>query len=73
LEDILNAERDVRMWSGGDIYTDIDNREALRRMFDGQNEKKGYKKLIETTDVISTFNNHCLNGGAVWNKSARIY
>lgn len=66
-DDILNSKPDVWVWGGDNIYADTDDMVALRAMYNMQKEQTGYKKLVETTDVLGTWDDHDygLNDGGV--------
>jgi alkaline phosphatase D len=66
-DDILNTKPDLWVWGGDNIYADTDDMDKLRGMYAEQNEVEGYKKLVETTDMIGTWDDHDygLNDGGV--------
>ncbi|WP_299325160.1 alkaline phosphatase D family protein [uncultured Maribacter sp.] len=66
-DDILNTKPDVWVWGGDNIYADTDDMVALRAMYNKQNEQSKYKKLVETTDILGTWDDHDygLNDGGV--------
>ena len=66
-DDLLNTKPDVWVWGGDNIYADTDDMVALRAMYNKQNEQSKYKKLVETTDILGTWDDHDygLNDGGV--------
>ena len=66
-DDILNTQPDVWVWGGDNIYADTDDMEALRVMYNEQKKNKEYKKLVENTEIIGTWDDHDygLNDGGV--------
>lgn len=66
-DDILDTQPNVWVWGGDNIYADTDNMEALRSMYTKQKKNKDYKKLIENTEIIGTWDDHDygLNDGGV--------
>ena len=66
-DDILNTKPDVWVWGGDNIYADTDDMVALRAMYSKQKEQTEYKKLVETTDILGTWDDHDygLNDGGV--------
>lgn len=66
-DDILNTKPDVWVWGGDNIYADTDDMVALRAMYNKQKEQTEYKKLVETTDILGTWDDHDygLNDGGV--------
>lgn len=66
-DDILNTEPDVWIWGGDNIYADTDDMKALRAMYDQQKNEPNYRKLVQTTDVLGTWDDHDygLNDGGV--------
>ncbi|WP_396634929.1 alkaline phosphatase D family protein [Maribacter sp. R86514] len=66
-DDVLNTEPDVWVWGGDNIYADTDDMVALRAMYNVQKEQSDYKKLLESTDVLGTWDDHDygLNDGGV--------
>lgn len=70
-DDILNTNPDVWVWGGDNIYADTDDMEALREMYNEQKQQSEYKKLLESTDILGTWDDHDygLNDGGVEFKS----
>lgn len=70
-DDILNRTPDIWVWGGDNIYADTDDMQLLREMYAEQNSIDGYKKLVETTPIIGTWDDHDygLNDGGVEYKS----
>jgi len=66
-DDVLDTNPDVWVWGGDNIYADTDDMVTLRAMYDVQKEQPEYKKLLESTDVIGTWDDHDygLNDGGV--------
>ena len=66
-DDILKVKPDVWVWGGDNIYADTHDMVALRKMYRQQSDKKGYKELVATTDIIGTWDDHDygLNDGGV--------
>ena len=66
-DDILNTKPDVWVWGGDNVYADTNDMEALRIMYNEQNQNKEYKKLIESTEIVGTWDDHDygLNDGGV--------
>lgn len=66
-DDVLNAKPDVWVWGGDNIYADTDDMVALRAMYNEQKEQSIYKKLVERTDILGTWDDHDygLNDGGV--------
>ncbi len=66
-DDILNTKPNVWVWGGDNVYADTDDMVALRAMYTEQNQNKEYKKLIEKTEIIGTWDDHDygLNDGGV--------
>ncbi|WP_423998699.1 alkaline phosphatase D family protein [Maribacter sp. IgM3_T14_3] len=66
-DDILNTKPDVWVWGGDNIYADTDDMAALRAMYTKQKEQTEYKKLVATTDILGTWDDHDygLNDGGV--------
>ena len=66
-DDILNSKPDVWVWGGDNIYADTNDMVELREMYQQQTEKKEYKELVATTDIIGTWDDHDygLNDGGV--------
>ena len=66
-DDILNTKPDVWVWGGDNIYADTDDMVALRAMYTKQKEQTEYKKLVATTDILGTWDDHDygLNDGGV--------
>ncbi|WP_291965533.1 alkaline phosphatase D family protein [Maribacter sp.] len=66
-DDVLKAKPDVWVWGGDNIYADTDDMVALRAMYNEQKEQSIYKKLVERTDILGTWDDHDygLNDGGV--------
>ncbi|WP_324028037.1 alkaline phosphatase D family protein [Maribacter sp. BPC-D8] len=66
-DDILNTKPDVWVWGGDNIYADTDDMVALRAMYNKQKEQTEYKKLVASTDILGTWDDHDygLNDGGV--------
>jgi alkaline phosphatase D len=66
-DDILNTKPNVWVWGGDNVYADTDDMVALGAMYAKQNQNKEYKKLIEDTEIIGTWDDHDygLNDGGV--------
>lgn len=66
-DDIANANPDVWIWGGDNIYADTDDMKKLARMYKAQNSVVGYKKLKASTPIIGTWDDHDygLNDGGV--------
>ena len=66
-DDILNIKPNVWVWGGDNVYADTDDMVALRAMYTKQNQNKEYRKLIENTEIIGTWDDHDygLNDGGV--------
>ncbi|MFD0798587.1 alkaline phosphatase D family protein [Maribacter chungangensis] len=66
-DDIQRRNPDVWIWGGDNIYADTDDMEKLKRMYTEQKAIPGYSKLINTVDVIGTWDDHDygLNDGGV--------
>lgn len=66
-DDIVDANPDVWIWGGDNVYADTDNIDELRNEYNAQNEVRGYKKLKRNVPVIGTWDDHDygLNDGGV--------
>ncbi len=66
-DDIADANPDVWIWGGDNVYADTDNMDKLRKEYNAQNEVRGYKKLKRSVPVIGTWDDHDygLNDGGV--------
>lgn len=66
-DDIINTSPDLWVWGGDNIYADTDDMQLLRKMYAEQNSIEGYKKLVKTTPIIGTWDDHDygLNDGGV--------
>ena len=66
-DDIANANPDVWIWGGDNVYADTDNMDELRKEYNAQNEVPEYKKLKNSIPVIGTWDDHDygLNDGGV--------
>lgn len=66
-DDIENANPDIWIWGGDNVYADTDNMEELRKAYDRQNKVKGYSKIKKTVPVIGTWDDHDygINDGGV--------
>ena len=66
-DDIADANPDVWIWGGDNVYADTDNMDKLRKEYKAQNEVRGYKKLKRSVPVIGTWDDHDygLNDGGV--------
>ena len=66
-DDILKVKPDVWVWGGDNIYADTHDMVALRKMYRQQSDKKEYKELVATTDIIGTWDDHDygLNDGGI--------
>ncbi len=57
-DDIENAQPDIWIWGGDNVYADTDNMQKLRTEYHRQNEIKGYKKLKKSVPIIGTWDDH---------------
>lgn len=57
-DDIQRTNPDVWIWGGDNIYADTDDMQKLKSMYSEQKSIPGYKKLMNTTDVIGTWDDH---------------
>lgn len=57
-DDILQEKPDVWVWGGDNIYADTDDMQLLQKMYAEQDELDGYKRLVETTPIIGTWDDH---------------
>ncbi|TLP80590.1 alkaline phosphatase D family protein [Maribacter sp. ACAM166] len=66
-DDILKTKPDVWVWGGDNIYADTDDMQVLSEMYSKQKQVEGYAKLVETIDIIGTWDDHDygLNDGGV--------
>ncbi len=66
-DDIADANPDIWIWGGDNVYADTDNMEELREKYNAQNEVRGYKKLKKRVPIIGTWDDHDygLNDGGV--------
>ena len=66
-DDVLDTQPDVWVWGGDNIYTDTNNMQRLRAMYEAQNHVKGYQQLKNKAVVIGTWddNDFGLNDGPV--------
>lgn len=66
-DDIADANPDVWIWGGDNVYADTNNMDKLRKEYNAQNEVRGYKKLKRSVPVIGTWDDHDygLNDGGV--------
>lgn len=57
-DDIIQQNPNLWIWGGDNIYADTDNMEVLRTEYNKQLNDKGYKKLLETTKILGTWDDH---------------
>ena len=57
-QDINSNNPDLWIWLGDNIYGDTKNPNVLKRKYDIQKANAEYKKLIEKTPVIGTWDDH---------------
>jgi len=66
-DDVLDAEPDIWIWGGDNIYADTDDMKKLRGEYSAQNQVREYQKLIKRVPIIGTWDDHDygLNDGGV--------
>lgn len=57
-DDIVNLKPDVWIWGGDNVYADTDNMIKLRADYNAQKRQKGYDAVVNTIDVIGTWDDH---------------
>ncbi|MGZ0014746.1 alkaline phosphatase D family protein [Yeosuana sp. AK3] len=55
---ILKHNPDVWIWGGDNIYSDTDNMTKMKLDYNQQLSDKNYKKLIESTKILGTWDDH---------------
>ena len=66
-DDIADANPDIWIWGGDNVYADTDNMVELQKAYNVQNEVLEYKKLKRRIPIIGTWDDHDygLNDGGV--------
>jgi len=57
-DDIIKENPDLWIWLGDNIYADTHDMELMQEFYSIQKSNKDYKKLLETTKVIGTWDDH---------------
>ena len=57
-DDIMQQKPNLWIWGGDNIYADTDNMETLRTEYDKQLNHEDYKRLIATTKILGTWDDH---------------
>lgn len=57
-DDVLKNAPNVWIWGGDNVYADTKNMTRLRKQYNKQLANKDYKKLIESTEVMGTWDDH---------------
>ncbi len=57
-DDVLDAEPDIWIWGGDNIYADTEDIEKISAMYEEQSAVSGYRKLAATIPVIGTWDDH---------------
>lgn len=57
-EEIVSLQPNVWIWGGDNVYADTDNMRKMKRIYKKQKNDKGYKKLIKTTPILATWDDH---------------
>lgn len=68
-DDILLNKPDVWIWGGDNIYADTGDMGKLEKMYNRQKSISGYQKVIESTRIIGTWDDHDYglnDGGIEW-------
>lgn len=66
---ILENDPDVFLWGGDNIYSDTDDAEKIEQAYELQRNNSGYRKLLETTRILGTWDDHDYglnDGGKEW-------
>lgn len=74
-DDIQKDEPDVWIWGGDIVYADTDNTQLLKGLYNRQLGVKGYQKLLKTTEIIGTWDDHDYglnDGGAFLNSKMKV-
>ena len=72
-DDIVALNPDAWIWGGDIVYADTENMEALRVDYNKILQDEGYQKMIETTRILGTWDDHDygLNDGGEHFKSKK--
>ena len=68
-DDIINANPQIWIWGGDNIYADTDDVQKLRALYNAQKNAKGYKKLRSQVEIIGSWDDHDYglnDGGVEW-------
>ena len=57
-DDIMQQKPNLWIWGGDNIYADTDNMETLRTEYNKQLNHEDYKRLIATTKILGTWDDH---------------
>ena len=57
-DDIVDQKPDVWVWGGDIVYADTENMDTLRADYDVLLNDEGYKKVLTSTKVIGTWDDH---------------
>ncbi|MBT8243755.1 MAG: alkaline phosphatase family protein [Winogradskyella sp.] len=57
-DDILKQNPDLWIWGGDNIYADTDDMTVLKAEYTKQLNIPAYKKLVETTKILGTWDDH---------------
>ena len=57
-DDIMQQKPNLWIWGGDNIYADTDNMETLRTEYNIQLNNEDYKRLIATTKILGTWDDH---------------
>lgn len=57
-DDIMQQKPNLWIWGGDNIYADTDNMETLRTEYNKQLNNEDYKRLIATTKILGTWDDH---------------
>lgn len=55
---IIANRPDVFIWGGDNIYADTEDMKKLERDYQIQKENEGYQKLLSSTNILATWNDH---------------
>ncbi|WP_435263608.1 alkaline phosphatase D family protein [Tenacibaculum sp. nBUS_03] len=57
-QDIISLQPNVWIWGGDNIYADTHNMHKMKKLYNQQKNHFLYKKLIKTTPVLATWDDH---------------
>lgn len=57
-DDIADANPDIWIWGGDNVYADTDDMAEFKKEYHAQNDVRGYKKLKRSVPIIGTWDDH---------------